>query len=545
MKRQLHSMDSLFLHLDTEQAQMGITPVFFYDPSTAKGGELTQAQLLEHLQRSIEILPVMRSRLERLPFDLDNPYLAEDPNFRLENHVREVVLPAPGDWRTLCQTLADFQASTMDTTGPLWEMIVIRGLDNVESLPKGAFALAMKVHHVIADGHSLVEIVGRMHDEGMALAAKTPELAQQRYQAPPLLDRMTQAVSNNLLGALNMVSPLLNAAPGITKTLVEEISRNVASPQLPAKTRFNSPVSAKRTWDLASFDLATIKQIAKKQPGATVNDVVLTLVAGALREYLASKGDSVDKCLRAVAPMNVRQESEHFQAGNEFAYFFPDLPVHLEDPKARLAHATKASAQAKQVANGLGGRQMNDASKNIPPVCFSSLNMAGVLKKGASSLLNMNGNTVVTNVPGPAIQLHLGGATLLNLSGVMLIGDGLGMNHCINSYDGKLNISVIACPKLMPDPDFYVSCMYRSYEALKDAMGIEPPTPAAAQKKAPAKTATAQPEAGEIAAKAAKPAPRTRKASTTRKPSTRSKSGASRAAAPAKAPAAAAGKSAN
>ncbi|NVK40243.1 MAG: wax ester/triacylglycerol synthase family O-acyltransferase [Oceanospirillaceae bacterium] len=542
MKRQLHSMDSLFLHLDTEDSQVCITPVFFYDPSSAKGGELSQAQLLEHLQRSVEVLPLLRSRLERLPFDVDNPYLTEDRNFRLENHVREVVLPAPGDWKALCKVLGDFQASKMDTTGPLWQMIVIRGLDNIESMPEGAFVLAMKFHHVIADGHSLIEIVGHMHDEGQSIAAKNPELKQQRYQAPPLLDRMTQAVSNNLLGALNMVSPLLDAAPGITKTLAGEISRTATSmPQLPVKTRFNTSVSAKRVWDLASFDLPTIKQIAKNVPGATVNDVVLAIVGGGLREYLSSKGDSVAQSLRAVAPMNVRHESLYNQAGNEVGYFFPDLPVHLDDSKARLAHAAKASAKAKAVANGLGGRQMNDVSKNIPAVYFSSLNMAGLLKKGASSLLSMNGNTVVTNVPGPAITLHLGGATLVNLSGIMLIGDGLGMNHCVNSYDGKLNISVVSCPELMPDPEFYVQCLQNSYDGLKDAFGIEDEATAAGKTKAAAKAESAPSEGDDTAAKAAKPASRTRKASTTRKPSSRSRAGAaiSKAGA-AKAPAAAA-----
>ncbi|GGO80185.1 diacylglycerol O-acyltransferase [Marinobacterium nitratireducens] len=540
MKRQLHSMDSLYLYLDAENAQICITPVFFYDPSTAKGGELTHAQLLDQLRRSIKVLPVMRSRLERLPLDVDNPYLAEDPNFRLENHVREVTLPAPGNWQALRQALGDFQASKLDTSVPLWEMVVFRGLSGIDWLPKGAFAIAMKFHHVVVDGHSLIEIVGHMHDEGQTIAAKNPELAQRRYEAPPLLDRMTQAVSNNLLGAINMVSPLLSAAPGITKTLVGEISRNATSmPQLPVKTRFNAPVSAKRVWDLASFDLPTIKQIAKQQPGATINDVVLTIVGGGLRTYLQSKGDSVNQVLRAVAPMNVRHESEYNQGGTEISYFFPDLPVHLEDPRAQLQHAATSARKAKEVANGLGGRQMNDFSKNIPAAYFSSLNLTGMLGKAASTLLNMNGNTVVTNVPGPATQLHLGGATLVNLSGIMLIGDGMGMNHCVNSYDGKLNISVVSCPELMPDPEFYVECLLGTYEALKQAFGIETPNPDAGSKQTTAKAATAQPEAAETAAKAAKPATRTRKASSARKPSTRSKTGT------AKAPAAASGKSAD
>ncbi|GGO80191.1 diacylglycerol O-acyltransferase [Marinobacterium nitratireducens] len=464
-------MDSLFLYVEKAGYQIDITPVFFYDPAGSKDGELTHEQLLERFHDTVEAVPALRSRLERVPFDLDNPYLAEDRNFRIENHFSEVNLPAPGDAETLRAVLADFQTRPLDMDRPLWEVLIVRGLDNVEGMPAGAIAVALKVHHVIADGHTVVEIISRLHDEGQSQADDKAQKPRVEFRAPNYYDRLGQVLSNNLIGALGMMNPLLNSLPRIGKTLLETVSKD--SDKLtrpPVSTRFNrKPESKEFVWNFASLDLATAKRISKQETGATINDVVLTVIAGAMRDYMQAKGDRTDDCLRAMAPVNIRQESQRNAGGNEVSFILPDLPVQLADPRERLQAVMRSTGHNKKVAKDIDSREVSNLMKSVPPAWMASMRLMGIIESTSHPLMQLVGNALATNVPGPAVPLHLKGARLLNLAGMIVPTAGLGLHHVIVSYAGKLNISMTAHRDILPDPDFYRECLERSFEQLLEA----------------------------------------------------------------------------
>ena len=218
------------------------------------------------------------------------------------------------------------------------------------------------------------------------------------------------------------------------------------------------------------------------------SDVVLTTVAGAMREYLQDKGDSTDECLRALAPVNVRHESERNTAGNQVSAMLPDLPVQIEDPRERLRAVMRSSALNKKIAKDIGSREVTDLMKNVPPAWMASMRMMGVIDSTTPALLPLLCSALVTNVPGPAARLHMAGARLLNMAGMIVPNDFMGLHHVVNSYNGKLNVSVTMKRSILPDAEFYRECLQRSFDRLLAAYPAAA-APSAAETTSPAAAA--------------------------------------------------------
>ena len=185
--QQLSGMDAAFLYAETPRAHMAGGGIAIYDPSTAPGGRVTFKGILDHIDKRLHEARVFRQRLVRVPLDLDHPYWIEDPDFDLEFHVRHIALPEPGDWRQLCIQVARLVSRPLDLDRPLWELYVIEGLDNVEGVPAGSFALVTKVHHAAIDGMSGMEMTSAIHDDDADGRADRPRRrcgARRRCRAP-------------------------------------------------------------------------------------------------------------------------------------------------------------------------------------------------------------------------------------------------------------------------------------------------------------------------------------------------------------------------
>ena len=162
--QQLSGLDASFLSLTTHSAPMPVAGLAIYDQSSAPGGLVTFKGILANVERRLHLARCFRQKLADVPLGLDHPYWIEDANFDLEYHVRHIALPKPGDWRQLCIQAARIHARPLDLGRPLWEMYVIEGLDNVERLPEGSFAVLTKLHHAAIDGVSGVELTAAIHD---------------------------------------------------------------------------------------------------------------------------------------------------------------------------------------------------------------------------------------------------------------------------------------------------------------------------------------------------------------------------------------------
>ena len=206
--QQLSPQDASFIYLETPHTPMHIGSVGIYDPSTAPGGFVRLKDILEFIGSRLSGARSFRRRLVRVPFDLDHPYWIEDPEFDIEFHVRPIALPRPGDWRQLCIQVARLHARPMDLSKPLWEFTIVEGLDNVEGLPPGCFALVSKVHHAAIDGMSGVEMSAAVHDLD---AEMTPRDAEDRWQPenmPKVADLLARSYANSLVQPMRVVETI-------------------------------------------------------------------------------------------------------------------------------------------------------------------------------------------------------------------------------------------------------------------------------------------------------------------------------------------------
>jgi WS/DGAT/MGAT family acyltransferase len=452
-----------------------------------------------------------RQRLVRVPFDVDHPYWIEDPEFDLEFHVRHIALPKPGDWRQLCIQVARLHARPLDLSKPLWEFTVVEGLDNIPGLPPGCFALVSKVHHAAIDGMSGVEMSAAVHDLDPSMAAPDKPDTWQPENMPRVADLLTRSYFNNLLQPMRIAETIGRSLPGMAKLAVQAGKGDVSLKNTrPApNTRFNGKVSAHRVWDAVPFKLAEVRAVKDVVPDATVNDVILSVVGGALRSYLLDKGELPKETLTAMAPISVRQEGEKAALGNLVSAMVVGLGTQIADPLERLRFVHGEAVNSKAMTNAVGARTLADYSKLIPSG-LAGLGARLYTRIGAANMHAPAFNCVVTNIPGPRVPLYFCGAKMLAMYGTAPVFDSMGLINPVYSYGDTIAVSFTADRDMLPDPENYAAALRQSFEDLKAAAlaprGVNENKPPA-RARAPAKPrAATKPTAS--AKPAAKRAPR-------------------------------------
>jgi diacylglycerol O-acyltransferase / wax synthase len=466
--QQLSGLDASFLYFETANAPTHIGSFSIYDQSSAPGGRVTFKGILANVERRLHLARCFRQKLVHVPMDLDHPYWIEDPDFDVEFHVRHIALPQPGDWRQLCIQVARIHARPLDLSKPLWEMYVIEGLDKVVGAPKDSFAVLTKVHHAAIDGVSGAEIAAALHDLSPDAEPPGPEHEWLPERTPTLAELAGRTAFNNLRQPLRIVSVLARAAPAVARALRDSRGEELRSSRPVPRTRFNGPVSGHRVVEGRSFPLQEIREIRKRVPGATVNDVVLTVCGGALRQYLERHGELPEESLVAMAPISVRSERQKGAAGNQLSVMSVTLHSDVADPLLRLEKVQQGTRSSKSTAEAVGARTLTDVSQFMPGA-LAGLAARLYTRLGLANRIRPFLNTVITNVPGPQIPLYFTGARMVSLYGLGPIMDGMGLIHPVFSYAGQISIAFTACRDQMPDPGFYAACLQSSYDALRDA----------------------------------------------------------------------------
>ncbi len=486
--QQLSGQDASFVYMETPTTPMHIGSVGIYDPSTAPNGFVRFKDILQFIESRLGGAKSFRERLVRVPFDIDHPYWIQDPDFDLEYHVRHIALPAPGDWRQLCIQVARLHSRPMDLTKPLWEFIIVEGLDNIEGLPKGCFALVAKVHHAAIDGMSGVEMSAAVHDLS---PDKSNRFAQEDWKPdskPGIGDLLISGYFNALRQPQKYLETMARSVPGIAR-LASELTKgdlSIAGARVPPKTRFNAKVSSHRVFDGVPFPLSDVRAIKDAVPGATVNDAILAIIGGGLRIYLNEKGELPEANLTAMAPISVRQETEKAALGNLVSAMVVSLGTHIADPLERLAHIHADAVNSKGLTNAVGARTLTDYSQLIPSG-LAGLGARLYTRLGVANATAPVFNVVATNVPGSRVPLYFCGAKMVKMYGLGPIFDSVGLINTIYSYVDEIAISFTCDRDMMPDPDAYAAALRQSFAELLAATKA-PPTPAAKAPKSPAKT---------------------------------------------------------
>jgi WS/DGAT/MGAT family acyltransferase len=479
--RQLSWTDDMMLRAETPAAPLQIQLLLIYDPSTAPGGKVTFKGILEELDARLHLADVFRRRLTELPGGFHRPYWVDDPNFDLEYHVRHIGLPQPGDWRQLCIQTARLHARQIDLRRPPWEITVIEGLNSVPGVPKGSFAMALKLHHCAVDGMASVQMIAALHD----LAADSPRPAgpDNPWQPGPLpstAELLSRTAINAALQPLRAGTVLASSAPtavrgfaGLPGKLIGGVVSRVARravPSFPPKTRFNQTVSAHRVFEARFHELADFKRIKASVPGSTINDVALAYVGGALRGYLDGHGELPDESLVAACPMSMRKAGDASSNGNVLFGRLQTLGTDIADPIKRLEAIAESTAGSRSGSESTR-TQLLELIGTVPT------SLLGMTAKAASALPFSGptiANTTVTNVPGPAEPLFFSGARLVRAAGLGPLVAGLNLIHVVASYDGTLSISATADRDALPDPARYAECMEESFQELLAGAGAAP-----------------------------------------------------------------------
>lgn len=482
--RQLSAHDAAFLDADTSHANANVTLIHIYNQSTAPGGKVRFKSILAHLENRLGSLPVFRQKLHRVPLGLDAPYWVDDEDFDLEYHVRHIALPAPGDWRQFCIQVSRIHARPLDMNRPLWEIHVIEGLDRIDDLPPGSFALLTKTHHAAIDIEHGSEITTLLHDLQPEPPAPSPPVPWFPERKPGTASMLARGMLRTATAPVRLAGPVgrvvRRAAPEALAAIGQRLRGRLAMPV----TRFNAMVSPHRVFETRRFALDEFKSIRDKVDGATVNDAVLAVCGGALRRYLERHGELPERSLCAMAPIWARREGHPADAPPELAWMRVDLGTDLADPLQRLAHVRAQTGSSDLVARALTAAELTDIGRHVPTATLALASKVLGLATASAGRRAPLANCTITNVPGPAVPLYLCGARMTYFSALMPIADGMGLVFAVTSYDGRVIVSPTSCRDLMPDPDVFAQCVRDGFQELLAARpprsGRRPAPPAEA-----------------------------------------------------------------
>lgn len=368
-------------------------------------------------------------------------------------------------------------------TKPLWEMYVIEGLDNVEGVPAGSFAVLTKTHHAAVDGASGLHFLELLHDLSPAPTKLPPPTEQWRPDPMPSdAELLFRSGMNNLSQPFRLAETLArqfnqqvgnrNWPPSQAFNL--PATTPTANPRRVPKTRFNGAVTAHRVVGSVNVSLDDIRTIRSLVEGATVNDVVLTICGGALRTYLEAKNELDPQSLIAMAPVNVRSAGESTAVGgNRVSALFVPIGTDIEDPVERLDAVHNETSSSKLVHQAVGAADMTNYNNFVP--AFTAALASRLMAETAANAPVPPFNVSITNVPGPQEPLYFCSAPMVAALGIGPITQGMGLIFPVLSYCGRITISFTSCREILPDPDFFESCIRESFNQL--LVAAEPATP--------------------------------------------------------------------
>jgi diacylglycerol O-acyltransferase len=438
----LTAVDAGFLAQEGPNAHMHIGAVALFEGPAPKYEDFAN-----HIRSRLHLVPRYRQKLAVPPFETGRPLWVDDASFNLEYHVRHTALPSPGSEEQLRALAARIHSQRLDRGRPLWELWLVQGLED------GRFALISKTHHAVVDGIAGVDLATVMFDlspvpqpvphEGEPWSPQPePSGAQLAARGLVGLVRTPLSLAGRAAGAVTRPHDTLETA----KEAVEGIAEVAWAGLNPAPASpLNVPIGPHRRVAFVRCDLSDFKLI-KNALGGTVNDVVLTVVAGGLRRWLQTRGVRVEGLeLRGLVPVSTRTQDEHHHGGNRLTVMRGPLPVYIEDPVARLKVVRRAMDGLKESKQAVGAEVLTSLEQFAPPTILAQ-----------ASRLNFSTrlfNLLVTNVPGPQMPLYVLGRELQDLFPVAFLPRDHALAVAIMSYNGRLDFGLLADYDAVPDLD--------------------------------------------------------------------------------------------
>jgi WS/DGAT/MGAT family acyltransferase len=453
----LSAIDASFLTNETADGHMHVGAVLVFE-----GPPPAYDDLVEHVRGRLTLVPRYRQKLAMPRFEAGRPFWVDDPSFNLTYHVRHTALPDPGNEDQLLRLAGRVFSQQLDRSKPLWELWLVQGLDH------NRFALLSKTHHAMVDGVSGVDIATVLfdvkpvpepapEDDGWV---PSPEPSTAELIGKGLTDAAAAPVklAERLAGMVQHPDAVLRrAAEGLEG--LGEVAWGFADPA--PDVPLNVPIGSHRRYIWVRGELETYKRI-KNALGGTINDVVVTAVAGALREWLDRRGIRTEGLeLRGLVPVSIRAQDEHGKLGNRIAAMRAPLPVYVADPVTRLEIVRASMDDLKQSKQALGAEVISRFNDFAPPTLLAQASRINF----STRLFNL----IVTNVPGPQIPLYVLGRELQDVFPVAFLPENHALAIAIMSYNGRINFGLLADYDSMEDVGLIADGIERSLEELTEA----------------------------------------------------------------------------
>jgi diacylglycerol O-acyltransferase / wax synthase len=436
----LTAVDASFLHQEGQHSHMHVGGL-----TIVEGPAPTIEEFLEQIRWRLHLVPRYRHKLAHTSLDSGRPVWIDDPSFSLEYHLRHTALPAPGGWEQLQSLTARIFSQRLDRSKPLWEMWLVEGLrDN-------RFALITKTHHALIDGIAGVDLATVLFD----LSPDPPPVVHsgrpwQPHREPSSVELLATGLRGAVRAGVELTIGVIDALSHPERALAgareaaEGVGEIVWAGLNPAPpTPLNVDIGPHRRFVGIASSLEDFK-LVKNAFGGTVNDVVLAVVAGALRGFLISRGVRTEGVeLRALVPVSVRASDEHHEMGNRIVVMRGPLPVYISDPVQRLRFVKEAMDGLKESKQALGAEVIASAQNFAPPTILAQ-----------ASRLNFSTrlfNLIVTNVPGPQFPLYVLGRKMLEAYPVAFLPEHHALAVAIMSYNGQMNFGLLGDFDALPD----------------------------------------------------------------------------------------------
>lgn len=445
---------------------MHVTAVLIYDAGGDNSRPIGRSDLDRLLSRNLKPFALFRRRLRRVPLDLDTPYWVDVRAPDWDGHLTERTFDRAGDWQGFQQLIARLHGRGLDLSRPLWEMCLVDGVNDLPGLPRHCQALVLKIHHSVIDGMSLAAIVGAMHQDVESAAA----FETGRGREPDYLDMWARLNINTMDRQFKFAETMGSLVPGFLKAGLARDRSGELPPLLAMRARFNDRVESGRTTGCLLWPRNELIAIRRAVGRVTLNDIALSVVGGALREYLRFHGQLPARSLACGAPINLRGPGSE-PGGNAWATMRVGLATAAADPIERLRLVHRYALAGKKQIGALGTGTIMDISDSVSPNI-----LAGGIKVIAQASriadVPVPFHTMVSNVPGPSKRLRLGEAELVVPLGFGPVRDNMGLFHIVSSSRRMLSLSFTACARQMPDGEFYGRCLHEAYSALcEQALG--------------------------------------------------------------------------
>ncbi|MCW3007608.1 MAG: acyltransferase [Solirubrobacterales bacterium] len=438
----LSAVDVSFLAQEGPTSHMHIGGVTIFD-----GPVPAFADIADLLRGRLHLVPRYRQKLATPPLGSGRPLWVDDPTFELGYHLRQTALPRPGSEEQLLNLVSRVFSQQLDRSKPLWEMWIVEGLHD------GRWALISKNHHALIDGIAGVDLVTALFD--ITPVPREVESSGEPWSAqrePNGAELMIKGARGLVRTALAVTERGVRAAAHPERTLaagrdalegVGDIAWAGLNPA-PA-TPLNVEIGPHRRFAIVRNRLDDLR-VVKSAFGTTVNDVVLSVVAGALRDWLRSRGVRTEGLeLRALVPVSIRAEDEKGQLGNRIVVMRGPLPVYVEDPVIRLHTVKQAMDGLKESKQALGAEVIAGVQDFAPPTLLAQASRL----QFSTRLFNM----IVTNVPGPQLPLYVCGRELLDAFPIAFLPKRHGLAIAIMSYNGAVNFGLLGDLDALPDID--------------------------------------------------------------------------------------------